>query len=70
MAPEVAQQFLERIWGGAREKHSGMVTPFHTEMFNVTPERRDWVNRRCVPQSLATFEMPILLSGGADAIKR
>ena len=70
LAHEVAQQFLERIRGVAREKHSGMVTPFPAEMFNVTPERRDWVNRRCVPQALATFEMPILLSGRAEAIER
>jgi hypothetical protein len=54
----------------AREQHSGMVTPFPAEMFNVAPERRDWVNRRCVPQALATFEMPILLSGRANAIER
>ena len=47
-----------------------MVMPLPAEMFNVTLERRDWVNRRCVPQPLATFEMPILLSGRADAIKR
>jgi pimeloyl-ACP methyl ester carboxylesterase len=70
LAPEVARQFLEGIRGAAREQHSGMVTPFPAEMFNVTPERRDWVNRRCVPQALATFEMPILLSGRADAIER
>jgi len=67
---EVAQQFLEGIRGVALEKHSGMVTPFPAEMFNVTPKRRDWVNRRCVPQALATFEMPILLSGRAEAIKQ
>jgi pimeloyl-ACP methyl ester carboxylesterase len=67
MAPEAAQQFLEGIRGVAREQHSGMVAPLSAEMFGVTPERRDWVNRRCVPQALATFEMPILLSGRADA---
>src|SRR5262249_40403840 len=70
LTPEVAKQFLDGIRGVALEKHSGMVAPFPAEMFNVTPERRDWVNRRCVPQALATFEMPILLSGRAEAIKR
>jgi pimeloyl-ACP methyl ester carboxylesterase len=70
LAPDVAQQFLEGIRGAAREQQSGMVTPFPAEMFNVTPERRGWVNRRCVPQALATFEMPILLSARADAIER
>ncbi len=70
LAPEVAQQFLDGIREMALDKHSGMVTPLPAEMFNVTPERRDWVNRRCVPQALATFEMPILLSGRGDVIKR
>ncbi len=70
LAPEVARQFLKGIRGAAREQHSGMVTPLSAEMFNVTPERRDWVTRRCVPQALATLEMPFLLSGRADAIER
>jgi pimeloyl-ACP methyl ester carboxylesterase len=70
LTPEVAKQFLAGIRGVVMEKHSGMVALFPAEMFNVTPERRDWVNRRCVPQALATFEMPILLSGRADAIER
>ncbi|HLK80039.1 MAG TPA: hypothetical protein VKT99_00890 [Xanthobacteraceae bacterium] len=70
LAPEVARQFLEGIRGVAREQHSGMVAPLSAEMFNVRPERLDRVNRRCMPQALATFEMPILLSGRAEAIKR
>ncbi len=61
LAPDVARQFLEGIRAVAREQHSGMVTPLSAEMFNVTP---------CVPQALATFEMPILLSGRGDAIER
>jgi hypothetical protein len=28
------------------------------------------VNRRCVPQALATFEMPVLLSGKIENVKR
>jgi pimeloyl-ACP methyl ester carboxylesterase len=70
LAPEVAHQFLEGFRGMALEKNSGMVMPLPAEIFNVSPERRDWVNRRCVPQSLATFEMPILLSGRADGVRR
>jgi pimeloyl-ACP methyl ester carboxylesterase len=70
LGPEVAQRFLEGIRSVAGEQHSGMVAPLSAEMFNVSPERRDWVNRRCVPQALATFEMPILLSGRAEVIKR
>jgi hypothetical protein len=39
-------------------------------MFNVSPANREWVNRRCVPQALATFEMPVLLSGKIENVKR
>jgi hypothetical protein len=70
LTPEVARQSLEGIRRAALEKHPGMVAPFPAEMFNVTTERRDWVNRRCVPQALATFEMPILLSGRAETIEQ
>jgi hypothetical protein len=37
-------------------------------MFNVSPDRRAWVDRRCVPQALATFETPLLLTGAGDAV--
>ena len=39
-------------------------------MFNVSTENREWVNRRCVPQALATFEMPVILSGKIENVKR
>jgi hypothetical protein len=32
-------------------------------VFNVAEKNRAWVDRRCVPQALATFQMPALLSG-------
>ncbi|HEU5297651.1 MAG TPA: hypothetical protein VFU71_22930 [Burkholderiaceae bacterium] len=37
--------------------------PIPAEMFNVVADKREWVNRRCRPQALATFESPALLSG-------
>jgi len=42
----------------------------HAEMLGVSPANREWVNRRCVPQALATFEMPVLLSGKIEKVKR
>jgi hypothetical protein len=47
-----------------------MTHPITAEMFQVTPANREWVNRRCVPQALATFEMPVLLSGKSESVKR
>ena len=67
--PEVAAQFLEGFRGAARDG-SGLMQPIPTDMFNVSEANREWVNRRCVPQALATFEMPILLSGAHTKVAR
>jgi hypothetical protein len=48
-----------------------MMAPIPAEVFNIAEANRAWVNRRCVPQALATFEMPLLLSGGGnDTVSR
>jgi pimeloyl-ACP methyl ester carboxylesterase len=67
LPPEVAAVFLGGFRGAALEGHSGMMQPIPAEAFNVNPAKRAWVDRRCVPQALATFEMPLLLKGGANA---
>ena len=46
------------------------VPPIPAEVFNVNAADRDWVNRQCTMQPLATFEQRIALSGGAQAIPR
>jgi hypothetical protein len=56
--------------GTALEGHCGLMQPIPAEVFNVAERNRAWVNRRCRPQALATFEMPVLLSGGIDKVKR
>jgi hypothetical protein len=68
--PPVAAQFIGGFRGAALEKNSGMAHPLTTEMLHVSPANREWVNRRCVPQALATFEMPVLLSGNIENVKR
>jgi len=67
---EVAAQFVNGFRGAALDKNSGLMQPIPAEVFNVVPEKREWVNRRCVPQALATFEMPLLLSGAGAAVKK
>jgi pimeloyl-ACP methyl ester carboxylesterase len=64
LPPEVAQAFIGGFRGSAQADHSGMMAPIPAEVFNIAEANRAWVNRRCVPQALATFEMPALLSGG------
>lgn len=71
LPPEVAAQFVGGFRGAALEGHSGLMQPIPAEMFNVSAANRAWVDRRCVPQALATFEMPMLLRGGSNpALKR
>ncbi len=45
------------------------VPPIPAEVFNVNAHDRDWVNRQCTPQPLATFQQPLRLTGALDAIK-
>jgi pimeloyl-ACP methyl ester carboxylesterase len=68
LPPEVAAQFLTTFRGAAAEGHSGLMQPIPAEMFNVVADKRDWVNRRCRPQALASFESPVLLSGRHEKV--
>ena len=68
LPPEVAAQFLTTFRGAAAEGNSGLMQPIPAEMFNVVEAKRDWVNRRCRPQALATFESPVLLSGKHEKV--
>ncbi len=68
LPPEIAALFVGAFRGSALEGHNGRATPITAEMFNIRPENRAWVDRRCVPQALASLEMPILLTGKLDCI--
>jgi pimeloyl-ACP methyl ester carboxylesterase len=46
------------------------VPPIPAEVFNVNALDRDWVDRQCTPQPLATFRQSIRLSGGPSRISR
>jgi len=65
----VAAQSLEGFRGSARQ-NGGMTSPLPAEVFNVTAAKREWLNRRSVPQAFATIEMPLLLTGESDAVQR
>jgi pimeloyl-ACP methyl ester carboxylesterase len=66
LPPEVAAQFVGAFRGAALEGHSGLMQPIPAEVFGIKAENRAWVDRRCRSQALATFEMPLLLKGGAN----
>jgi pimeloyl-ACP methyl ester carboxylesterase len=45
------------------------VPPIPAEAFNVNVEDREWVNRQCTMQPLATFQQRIRLTGALDHIR-
>ncbi len=70
LPPEVAGAFVGSFRGAALEGRSGLMQPIPAEAFNVAQANRAWVDRRCRPQALATFEMPLLLSGAAAKLPK
>jgi pimeloyl-ACP methyl ester carboxylesterase len=46
------------------------VPPIPAEIFNVNARDRDWVDRQCTPQPLATFQQKLRPSGGLARIAR
>ena len=69
LGPEISAAFLGGFYASSLEGHSGRTAPIPAEAFNVKPQNRAWVDRRCVPQALATFEVPLLLTGAGAAVK-
>jgi pimeloyl-ACP methyl ester carboxylesterase len=45
------------------------VPPIPAEVFNVNPNDREWVNRQCTMQPLATFQQPLKLTGAVHQIR-
>ncbi len=70
LPPEAATQFLGAFRGTALDGHSGLMQPIPAVAFGIAEANRAWVNRRCVPQALATFEMPLLLTGAQAQVKQ
>ena len=68
LAPEVAAHYKSAFRGTAADNNCGLMQPIPAEVFNIAERNQAWVNRRCRPQALATFEMPVLLTGGIDKI--
>lgn len=55
---------------GARETGDGWkVPPIPAEVFNVNVAARAWVDKQRTPQSLATFQQPLQLTGAIEKIE-
>jgi hypothetical protein len=46
------------------------VPPIPAAIFNVNARDREWVDRQCTPQPLATFQQKLRLNGGLSNITR
>ncbi|MDN8615956.1 alpha/beta fold hydrolase [Variovorax ginsengisoli] len=68
LVPEVAAQFIGAFRGTALLDNGGLMQPIPAEMFNIAQANRERVDRLCRPQALATFEVPLLLTGAGDKI--
>lgn len=66
LPPEMRDGQLEE----ARTTGEGWkVPPIPAEAFQVNAVDRDWVNRQCTRQPLATFQQPLRLTGGIGKIQ-
>lgn len=70
LPPDAAAMFLKAFYDSARKDACGMMSPIPAVLFGIEERNRGWVDRRCVAQSLATFEMPVFLSGAHEKIAR
>jgi hypothetical protein len=53
----------------SQQSEGWKVPPIPAEVFQVNAQDRDWVNRQCTPQPLATFQQPLRLTGNIDGIE-
>jgi pimeloyl-ACP methyl ester carboxylesterase len=58
-----------QLEGAARHGDGWKVPPIPAEVFAVNKQDAGWVNRQCTPQSIATFEQPLKLTGGIGQIQ-
>ncbi|MFM0349723.1 alpha/beta fold hydrolase [Paraburkholderia sp. RL17-347-BIC-D] len=69
LSKENAAAFLSAFRTSAMTDNSGMTLPIPAAVLNVEPKSHAWVDRRCSPQALATFETQILLTGRGSVIE-
>jgi pimeloyl-ACP methyl ester carboxylesterase len=64
-----ADQRDAQVQGALLNGDGWKVPPIPAEVFNVNPRDLAWVNQQRTPQSLATFQQPLQLTGALERIK-
>jgi pimeloyl-ACP methyl ester carboxylesterase len=59
-----------QVQGALASGDGWKVPPIPAEVFNVNARDRAWVNRQRTPQSLATFQQPLQLTGAIERIEK
>ena len=68
VGPELGAEYVASYRASASDSSTRGITPREAVHFNVDPRNREWVDRQCVPQPLATFEDRVTLTGAVDSI--
>jgi pimeloyl-ACP methyl ester carboxylesterase len=67
---EVAAAFRGGFYESAATDQCQMMAPIPAAMFGIKAENQEWINRRCNPQALATFELPLQITGKGAKIPK
>jgi pimeloyl-ACP methyl ester carboxylesterase len=67
---EAADFFMGAFYGAAASEHSMMMSPVPAAAFGIKAENQAWVDSQCNPQALATFKLPVLISGAAEKVPK
>jgi pimeloyl-ACP methyl ester carboxylesterase len=63
-----AEQRQAQVQGALENGEGWRVPPIPAEVFNLKAKDRAWVDRQRTPQSLATFQQPLQLTGAVEHI--
>ena len=69
LIPQSRRAFVHLTVGRLLRAHAA-AQQLDAEMFNIAQANRAWVDRRCRPQALATFECPALLTGAHASVPK
>jgi pimeloyl-ACP methyl ester carboxylesterase len=67
---DAADFFMGTFYGASATEYSMMMSPVPAAAFGIKSENHAWVDRQCVSQALATFKLPVLITGAAASIPK
>jgi pimeloyl-ACP methyl ester carboxylesterase len=62
---EAADFFMGAFYGASAAENAMMMAPVPAAAFGIKAENQAWVDKNCNAQALATFKLPVLITGAA-----